>query len=256
MSTPPCRGNGQEQAEMLLLLMTTAHWIMYTAHTVKKLIENSLSRLKSASLMIKNTISSLGIFLANHSILFTSYTANKYSNQSDGWKSSDIWWKTAHIFFDWNFRQFLETFWCQRKKFSTPSPLTGSQPPFWKRTGEKQVTPNSEKEINIWIHKKKEVRRRNKQKKKQNVKDNKRKRHIFVITGIFGDILHSKLCLLDKRKSLFSPRLQLSLCEFMKEYDGFGYWALPAFPVRKRILQNVVEWDIKNLLSLSCLFIH
>ncbi len=38
-------------------------------HTVKKLIGNSLCRLKNASLMIKNTISGLGIFFATHSVL-------------------------------------------------------------------------------------------------------------------------------------------------------------------------------------------
>jgi hypothetical protein len=50
---------------------------------------------------------------------------------------------------------------------------------------EKQVTPNSEKEMIICIYEKKEVRRRNKEKKKQNEKYNKRKWHIFVLTGRF-----------------------------------------------------------------------
>jgi hypothetical protein len=45
------------------------------------------------------------------------------------------------------------------------------------------VTPNSEKEM--YIYKKKEVRRINKEKKKQNEKDNKRKWHIFALTGRF-----------------------------------------------------------------------
>jgi hypothetical protein len=43
-----------------------------------------------------------------------------------------------------------------------------------------EVTPNSEKEMNIC--KKEEVRRT---KRKRNNKDNKRKRHIFVLTGRF-----------------------------------------------------------------------
>ena len=39
-------------------------------HTAKKVIGNILSLLKSASLMIKNTISILGIFFATHNMLF------------------------------------------------------------------------------------------------------------------------------------------------------------------------------------------
>jgi hypothetical protein len=39
--------------------------------------------------------------------------------------------------------------------------------------------------MNICIYEKKEVRRRNKEKKKQNEKYNKRKWHIFVLTGRF-----------------------------------------------------------------------
>ena len=39
-------------------------------YTVKKLIGNRLSRLKSASLSMKNTISIKGIFFATHSVLF------------------------------------------------------------------------------------------------------------------------------------------------------------------------------------------
>jgi hypothetical protein len=38
-------------------------------YTAKKLIGNRLSRLKSASLFMKNTISSVGIFLATYSML-------------------------------------------------------------------------------------------------------------------------------------------------------------------------------------------
>ncbi len=64
--------------------------ILAHRHTVKKVIGNILSPLKSASLKIKNTISSLGIFLQLTACFFTSLTAKKYSNQSDGWKSSDI----------------------------------------------------------------------------------------------------------------------------------------------------------------------
>ncbi len=110
--------------------------ILAHRHTVQKVIGNILSPLKSASLKIKNTISSLGIFLRLTACFFTSLTATKYSNQSDGWKSSDIWWKTAPIFFDGNCRHFVGKFWCQLKKFSSPPyPLTGRQSPFWKRTG-------------------------------------------------------------------------------------------------------------------------
>jgi hypothetical protein len=47
----------------------------------------------------------------------------------------------------------------------------------------KEVTPTSEKEMNIY--RRKEVRRRNKEKNKQNEKDNTRKWHIFVLTGRF-----------------------------------------------------------------------
>jgi hypothetical protein len=42
------------------------------------------------------------------------------------------------------------------------------------------MTPNYEKEMNSCIYEKKEVRRRNKEKMKQNENDNKRKWHIFV----------------------------------------------------------------------------
>jgi hypothetical protein len=47
----------------------------------------------------------------------------------------------------------------------------------------KEVTPNAEKEMAIY--KKKEVRRISIEKKKQNEKDNKMNRHIFVLTGRF-----------------------------------------------------------------------
>jgi hypothetical protein len=90
--------------------------------TVKKVIGNILTSLKSASLKIKNTISSLGIFFATHSMLFTSLTAKKYSNQSDGWKSSDIWWKTAPISFDGNCRHLSENF---------DASVKNSRPPHW-----------------------------------------------------------------------------------------------------------------------------
>jgi hypothetical protein len=39
------------------------------AYTAKKAIGNRLFRLKRASLLMKNTISSIGIFLATHSVL-------------------------------------------------------------------------------------------------------------------------------------------------------------------------------------------
>ena len=39
-------------------------------YTAKNVIGNRLSRLKSASLLIKNTISSLGFIFATHSVLF------------------------------------------------------------------------------------------------------------------------------------------------------------------------------------------
>jgi len=52
------------------------------------------------------------------------------------------------------------------------------------------VTPNFEKEMNIY--RRKEVRRRNKEKNKQNEKDNTRKWHIFVLTGRFVVVLSSK----------------------------------------------------------------
>jgi hypothetical protein len=47
----------------------------------------------------------------------------------------------------------------------------------------KEMTPNSEKKMNIY--RRKEVRRRHKEKNKQNEKDNTRKWHIFVLTGRF-----------------------------------------------------------------------
>jgi hypothetical protein len=42
------------------------------------------------------------------------------------------------------------------------------------------------------IYRRKEVRRRNKEKNKQNEKDNTRKWHIFVLTGRFFVVLSSK----------------------------------------------------------------
>jgi hypothetical protein len=67
----------------------------------------------------------------------------------------------------------------------------------------KEVTPNAKKEM--VIYKKKEVIRIRIEKKKQNMKDNKRNWHIFALTGRFDVILPSKICLLNKHKSLFSP---------------------------------------------------
>jgi hypothetical protein len=57
------------------------------------------------------------------------------------------------------------------------------------------------------IYKRREVISRNTEKRKQNEKDNKGKWHIFALTGTvgFSVILPSKLCLLNKHKSLFSP---------------------------------------------------
>ncbi len=54
----------------------------------------------------------------------------------------------------------------------------------------KEVTPNFEKEMNIY--RRKEVRRRSKEKNKENEKDNTRKWHIFVLTGRFCCYLPSK----------------------------------------------------------------
>ncbi len=42
---------------------------IFCGYTAKNIIGNRLSRLNSASLLIKNTISSKGIFLATHSVL-------------------------------------------------------------------------------------------------------------------------------------------------------------------------------------------
>jgi hypothetical protein len=44
--------------------------IKNTSYTAKNVIGNRLSRLKSASLLIKNIISSLGFIFATHSVLF------------------------------------------------------------------------------------------------------------------------------------------------------------------------------------------
>ncbi len=65
------------------------------------------------------------------------------------------------------------------------------------------MTPKFEKEINIY--RRKEVRRRNKEKTKQNEKDNTRKWHIFVLTGRFCCYFTQQVCLLNKHKSLYSP---------------------------------------------------
>jgi hypothetical protein len=42
---------------------------LFGSYTAKNVIGNRLSRLKSASLLMQNTISSIGIFLATHSVL-------------------------------------------------------------------------------------------------------------------------------------------------------------------------------------------
>ncbi len=67
----------------------------------------------------------------------------------------------------------------------------------------KELTPNFEKEMNIY--RRKEVRRRSKEKNKQNEKDNTRKWHIFVLTGRFCCYFTQQVCLLNKHKSLYSP---------------------------------------------------
>ena len=78
---------------------------------------------------------------------------------------------------------------------------------FWGKRRKKEVTPNFEKEMNIY--RRKEVRRRNKEKNKQNEKDNTRKWHIFVLTVRCCCYFTQQVCLLNKHKAcihLLSPR--------------------------------------------------
>jgi hypothetical protein len=93
-----------------------------------------------------------------------------------GKKSSDIWWKTASLAFDGKCQQFIEKFWCQRKKNSpTPPPLAGSQTPFWKI--QYQRTRNYSTEPEKWEE---ETKR-----KIIKMRKGQRKWHIFVLTGGF-----------------------------------------------------------------------
>jgi hypothetical protein len=79
-------------SSLLVIFVWGGEAILYTA---KKLIGNRLSRLKSASLFIKNTISSRGIFLASHSMLL--YIIDSKKNFPTMLMGENPWYQRENI---------------------------------------------------------------------------------------------------------------------------------------------------------------
>jgi hypothetical protein len=79
-------------------------------YTAKNVIGNRLFRLKSASLLMQNTTSSIGIFLTTHSVLL--YIVNSKKNFPTVLMGENPWYlmETAPLVFVGKCRQFLRKF--------------------------------------------------------------------------------------------------------------------------------------------------
>ncbi len=136
--------------------------------------------------MIKNTISSLGIIFATHNMLFYIIDSKKIF-QPVWWVKTLwylmengtylLWWKLPRIYI-----KILMPTWT----ILDPPPLHDweSAAILKENRGEASDTKFWERNDHLYIWEKK-VTRRNKEKKNQNEKYNKRKWHIFVLTGRF-----------------------------------------------------------------------